>query len=88
MKQKLISLLTTVAIITSFIEIYPPASATANAASVSIQLGDYMQLGTYDTNGDGTAEPILWRCVAFEKITGYDENGAPIIDSTQSSTTY
>ena len=53
-----------------------------------IKLGDYVQMGTYDTDGDGTAEPILWRCVAFEKISGYDEDGNPITDSTDTVTEY
>lgn len=51
----------------------------------NIQLGDYVQMGTYDKNNDGTAEPILWRCVGFEKVIGTDESGNPIIDSAQSS---
>lgn len=57
-------------------------------AASPISLGDYVQMGTYDTDGDGTAEPVLWRCVAFEKIKGYDDNGSPITDSTQTSQTY
>ncbi len=47
-----------------------------------IELGDYVQMGTY------YGEPILWRCVAFEKISGYDEAGYPIIDSTDTVTEY
>ncbi len=53
-----------------------------------IKLGDYVQMGTYDTDGDGTAEPILWRCVAFEKISCYDDKGNPITDSTDTVTEY
>lgn len=45
-------------------------------AASSIRLGDYVQMGEYN----GT--PILWRCVAFEKVT----DGT--IDSTQTSATY
>ena len=54
-----------------------PASAEA-----SINIGDYIQMGTY------YGEPILWRCVSFDKISGYDTNGNPIIDSTDTRTTY
>lgn len=51
----------------------------ANAAE--IKLGDYLQMGMiYD-------EPILWRCVGFEKISGYDNNN-PIIDSYDTSREY
>lgn len=53
-----------------------------------IKLGEYVQMGEYDTDGDGTAEPILWRCVAFEKISGYDDKGDPITDSTKTVTEY
>ena len=49
---------------------------------LNINLGDYIQMGTY------YGQPILWRCVSFEKISGYDANGSPIIDSTDTRTTY
>lgn len=49
---------------------------------VRINLGDYVQMGTYYD------APILWRCVAFEKISGYDDNGNPIMDSTDTVTEY
>jgi len=52
------------------------------SSTPQIKLGDYVYMGTY--NGS----PILWRCVAFEKITGNDANGNPIMDSTQTSQTY
>ncbi len=52
------------------------------SAATPIKLGDYVQMGTY------YGEPILWRCVAFEKISGYDEEGNPIIDSTDMVTEY
>ncbi len=45
-------------------------------------------MGNFNINGDGTDEPILWRCVAFEKISGYDANGNPITDSTDTVTEY
>ena len=51
-------------------------------AAINIKLGDYVQMGTY------YGKPILWRCVAFEKIKGYDDNGNPIIDSTDTVTEY
>lgn len=50
------------------------------AAEAPIALGDYVTMGTYD----GT--PIQWRCVSFEKIVGTDENGNPIMDSTDTVT--
>lgn len=53
----------------------------------SIKLGDYVQMGTYDTDKDGTAEPILWRCVAFEKATR-QADGSVVIDSAETSPTY
>jgi|GEM_PF-2158576 len=52
-------------------------------ASTTIKLGDYVRMGTY------YGQPILWRCVSFEKISGYDAKGNPIIDdSTDTRTTY
>jgi ubiquitin len=57
-------------------------------AASPINLGDYVQMGTYDTDRDGTSEPILWRCVAFEKIKDYDDSGKPITDSTDTVTEY
>lgn len=47
----------------------------------NIKIGDYVQMGTY------YGEPILWRCVSFEKIIGYDE-GNPIMDATDTVTEY
>ena len=38
--------------------------------------------------GEYYDEPILWRRVAFKKISGYDDNGNPIIDSTDTVTEY
>lgn len=54
-----------------------PMSANA---SMTLKLGDYVQMGTYYD------QPVLWRCVGFEKVTGYDDAGNPIIDSTDVST--
>ena len=56
-----------------------PVSANNSA---TIKLGDYVEMGTY------YGKPILWRCVSFEKISGYDSNGNPIIDSTDTRTSY
>ncbi len=47
-----------------------------------IKIGDYINMGTY------YGEPMVWRCISFEKITGYDENGNPIIDSTDTVKEY
>lgn len=48
--------------------------------AAGIELGDYVQMGTYYN------EPILWRCVAFGKIDGYDANENPIINFTDNIT--
>ena len=48
----------------------------------SIGIGEYLQMGEY------YGQPILWRCVGFEKISGYDDNGNPVMDSTDTRTTY
>ena len=83
MKQKIISILTAASMLMSLIPLIGavPASAAGTDAS-GIEIGDYVQMGTY------YERPILWRCVAFEKITGYDTNGNPITDSTDTVTTY
>lgn len=76
MKRKLISLMTAVTMIMSLIGAMP-LGASAAGTPPTIKLGDYVTMGG-----------IKWRCVAFEKVTGYDANGNPIIDSTQTSQTY
>lgn len=85
MKRKLISIFMAVIMLTS---LFAGLTILANAENVPIELGAYIQMGTYDINEDGTAEPVLWRCVAFEKITGTDTNGNPITDSTDTVTEY
>lgn len=57
------------------------------AAFNDLNIGDYLEMGTYDTDGDGTTEPILWRCVAFEKATRRAD-GSIEIDSTDTQTKY
>lgn len=79
MRRKVLSLFTVFTILMSYTGIM---TATANAENVPIELGECVQMGTY--NG----RPILWRCVAFEKVIGTDGNGNPIIDSTQTVTEY
>lgn len=83
MKRKIISILTAASMLMSLIPLIGavPVSAAGTDAS-GIEIGDYVQMGTY------YERPILWRCVAFEKITGYDTNGNPITDSTDTVTTY
>jgi len=54
----------------------------SNTSVRNIKLGDYIKMGNY--NG----EDILWRCVSFEKISGYDEKGNPIIDSNDTVNEY
>lgn len=85
MKRKLISLFMSAVMLTSLSAGF---TILANAQNDPIELGAYVQMGTYDINEDGTDEPIFWRCVAFEKITGTDTNGNPITDSTQTSIEY
>lgn len=80
-KVRLLSMLTALTMLTSLIGAMP-LTASAADTTLTIKLGDYVHMGTKNS------EPILWRCVAFEKVTGYDTNGNPIIDSTQTSQTY
>ncbi|MCC8169144.1 MAG: hypothetical protein LIO59_01985 [Oscillospiraceae bacterium] len=54
----------------------------SSASAADIEIGSYIEMGTY------YGESILWRCVGFERISGYDDNGNPIIDSTDTSTEY
>ncbi len=51
-------------------------------ATTDIKLGDYVKLGNFHN------EDIVWRCVSFEKIVGYDNEGNPITDATQTSDEY
>ncbi len=81
MKQKITSLFTAAAMITILFGATPITSKAATSAA-TIQCGSYVQMGTY--NG----RPILWRCVAFEKIIGTDDNGNPITDSTNTTIEY
>ena len=85
MKQKLISLMTASIMMISIVTVI---QTSAHSAGAPIKLGEYVQMGTYDTNGDGITEPVLWRCVAFEKVKGTDAKGNPIIDSTDTVTEY
>ncbi len=78
MKKRFVSLVTVLAMLCTVI-VLPTA---ASAASDTLKLGDYVQMGTY------YGEPILWRVVSFEKISGYDDGGNPIIDSTDTVTEY
>ena len=64
----------------NLINVYVNDNSLSNEST--IKLGDYVQMGNY------LGEPILWRCVSFEKISGYDSNGNPIIDSTDTVTEY
>ena len=57
---------------------YTPIDVAASATP--LQVGEYIQMGTYYD------EPILWRCIAYYKITGYDDDGNPIVDATELST--
>lgn len=80
MRKRILALLLALVIAVGLL---PTAAwATENTAVSSIQIGDYVQVGKY--NG----YPIPWRCVAFEKVTGTDANGNPIIDSTDTKTEY
>lgn len=76
-KRKILSFITAVSMILSLIGAMPQAASAATITGSQIKRGDYIMLGG-----------IKWRCVAFEKQTGTDGNGNPIIDSTQTSKTY
>lgn len=80
MKEKLVSLFLTLCMIVALLPVQ--ALAETPRSTSQIKLGDYVQMGGYN----GT--PILWRCVAFEKIKEYDANGNPITDSTDTKTEY
>ncbi|MCC8097527.1 MAG: DUF6273 domain-containing protein [Eubacterium sp.] len=58
-----------------------PTTVSAEA-STNIKTGDYIQMGTY------YGEPILWRCVGFEKIAFYDDEGNPVMDANDTSNVY
>ncbi|MBQ9604475.1 MAG: dockerin type I repeat-containing protein, partial [Firmicutes bacterium] len=53
---------------------------TQALAGATLQVGDYILMGTYYD------EPILWRCTAYYKITGCDNDGNPIVDAMEMST--
>lgn len=76
--KKIISLILTISMLSTF----APSIVVQARNHANIRIGDYIQMGTY------YGEPILWRCVGFEKITGYDAGGNPIIDSTDITTEY
>lgn len=78
--KKIISLFTSLCIVFAMSGVLT-ASAEDKPAS-ALKLGEYIQMGTY------YEQPILWRCVSFEKIKGYQSDGTPIIDSTDTVTEY
>lgn len=75
-KVRLLSMLTALTMLMSLFGAMPITASAADTTPI-IKLGDYVTMGGYK-----------WRCVAFEKVTGTDANGNPIIDSTQTSQTY
>ncbi len=81
MKQKITSLFTAVTMIMLLFGA-TPITSKATIDTPPIQLGEYVQIGTYNE------QPILWRCVAYEKIIGRDDNGNPITDSTATTIEY
>lgn len=78
MKRRTVSLLLAAAVLAASLFAGQPVPARAEDGLIG--LGEYLTMGEYD----GT--PIRWRCVAFEKVVGTDENGNPIMDSTQTVT--
>lgn len=83
MKRRFLSLLTAASMLAALLGVTPAVLADNSFVSAKeIKLGDYVQVGQWN----GT--PILWRCVGFEKITGTDDNGAPVVDSTQTAGEY
>ena len=61
-------------------KVYADESDESGASDTTIQVGAYYQMGRYYD------EPILWRCMAYYKITGYDTKGNPIVDANEKST--
>lgn len=82
MKRKAMALVLAAALLIPAFSGFPSA---AKAADAPIQLGDYITMGTY-AEGYDDPKPIKWRCVSFDKIIGYDADGNPIIDSTDTVT--
>lgn len=83
MKRRFLSLLTAASMLATLLGVTPAVLADSNFISAKeIKLGDYVQVGRWNDT------PLLWRCVGFEKITGTDENGDPVVDSTQTVREY
>lgn len=82
MKKRLLSAFLCLCMALTLLPTVAITASAANMAVSSVQLGDYVKVGEY--NGSS----MLWRCVAFEKVTGNDANGNPIIDSTATKTAY
>ena len=57
-------------------------SSVSETETAVLRLGDYIQMGTYG------GEPILWRVMAFEKAAKINEDGTPVVDSTQTVSEY
>lgn len=76
LKVRLLSMLTALTMLTSLIGAMPQGASAADVSAASIKIGDYITLGG-----------IKWRCVAFELATN-QSNGYPVIDSTNTSTSY
>lgn len=74
---KLKQAISTIVALTMLSPIFTFVSAEeSNVSSPVLKLGDYIQMGTYDDM------PITWRVMAFEKITKTNEDGTPVIDSS------
>lgn len=74
--KRIISAVMSVVMLSTAIDLFTPVTVSAAV----LQVGEYLQMGTYYD------EPILWRCTAYYKITGYDDNGNPIVDAMEKST--
>lgn len=70
------------------VSLFDGFTIVASSEDAPIKIGDYIQMGTAKTWGVSEKQPILWRCIAFDKIIGEDENGNPIVDPTQTVKTY
>lgn len=76
LKVRLLSMLTALTMLASLFGAMPITASAADVSAASIKIGDYITLGG-----------IKWRCVAFELATN-QSNGYPVIDSTNTSTSY
>ncbi|MGM9938084.1 MAG: InlB B-repeat-containing protein, partial [Candidatus Ornithomonoglobus sp.] len=74
--KRLMSLFLTACMLISLSAPAFAADSEAETETAVLKLGDYIQMGTYG------GEPVTWRVMAFEKISETNEDGIPVINST------